>query len=374
MTVPNAPFQLTTTQKQQVSLLYHFASLEYLKGLQQRLHALLASIDPTLDLAKLQNRDELLADPRWGTRNTADNWGNNGWPFLADFELSVATDIAKRALESYSRTGATQCVRGLAELSLDWITPAEEEHFQTSLENVSMYAGNIDATMYQTQKSGNWNDFRLTRKLQETIEVLQSASALRLRPDVLGQTGQTPVRTGVYLPLGDPHGSPQFCWTGPPAGRLLECNTFNELGLAALAALGRHDLWLDEQGMQAFALAHAKDPRLNQDSFFDYSLAKPHLTPSLVGRHAFTTRPCSWIYVEQLHGEPMDWQDSDETATPAGGPRVEAGAPCPQAGYYFTPAKLDSRRYFAVNETMPQVGGQYGHTIWQWDSDQGNTK
>ncbi|MHA4866258.1 hypothetical protein ACXZ1M_00990 [Duganella sp. PWIR1] len=374
MTMPNAPFQLTTTQKQQVSLLYHFASLEYLKGLQQRLHALLASIDPTLDLAKLQNRDELLADPRWGTRNTADNWGNNGWPFLADFELSVATDIAKRAFESYSVTGANQCIRGLAELSLDWMTPDEEDDFQTQLEQISLYAGNIDDTMYQHETSGRWDDFTLTVALQEMPDVLDAAPALRLRPDVIGQTGQTPVRTGVYLPLDDPHGSPQFCWTGQPAGKLLECNTFNDLGLAALAALGRSKLWRDAQGMQAFAQAHAKDPRLAQDPFLADSLPEPELTPSLVGRNAFTTRPCSWIYVEQLHGEPMDWQDSDETATPAGGPRVEAGAPCPQAGYYFTPAKLDSRRYFAVNETMPQVGGQYGHTIWQWDSDQGNTK
>ncbi|WP_343729595.1 hypothetical protein [Duganella sp.] len=370
----NAPFQLTTTQKEQVSLLYHFASLEYLKGLQQRLHALLASIDPTLDLAKLQNRDELLADPRWGTRNTADNWGNNGWPFLADFELSIATDIAKRAFESYSVTGANQCVRGLAELSLDWMTPEEEDDFQARLEQISVYAGNIDSTMYQHEASGRWDDFTLTVTLQEMPEVLQSAPALRLRPDVIGNTGQTPVRTGVYLPLDDPHGTPQFCWTGPPAGKLLECNTFNDLGLAALAALGRRQLWRDTRAMQAFAQSHAKDPRLAQDPFLADSLPEPELTPSLVGRHAFTTRPCSWIYVEQLHGQPMDWQDSSETATPTGGPRVDAGAPCPQAGYYFTPAKSDSRRHFVVGETMPEVGGQYGYTIWQWDSNQEDTK
>jgi hypothetical protein len=70
----------------------------------------------------------------------------------------------------------------------------------------------------------------------------------------------------------------------------------------------------------------------------------------------------------------MDWQDSSETATPTGGPRVDAGAPCPQAGYYFTPAKSDSRRHFVVGETMPEVGGQYGYTIWQWDSNQEDTK
>ena len=94
---------------------------------------------------------------------------NNGWPFLADFELSVATHIAKRAFEVYSITGANQCGRGLAEKSLDC--------------------------------------------------------------------------TGVYLPVDDPHGTPQFCWTGSPAGELLECSTFNDLRLEAVAAVGRADLW-----------------------------------------------------------------------------------------------------------------------------------
>ncbi|MYM70432.1 hypothetical protein GTP45_27020 [Pseudoduganella sp. FT55W] len=37
MNMQNAPFQLSTTPKEQVSLLYHFGSLECVKGLQQRL-------------------------------------------------------------------------------------------------------------------------------------------------------------------------------------------------------------------------------------------------------------------------------------------------------------------------------------------------
>lgn len=366
----NVPFQLTATQQTQVTLLYHFASLEYLKGLQQRLHALMALIDPTLDLAKLQNRDQLLTDQRWGTRNTSENWANNGWPFLADFALSIATDIAKRAFESYAITGTNQCERGLAELSLDWMTPDEEDAFKARFEQLSLYAMNIDKTMDQHGNSGRWDDFGLTRRLDEFKEVLREAPALRLRADVTGQTGSVPVRTGVYLPLDDPYGTPQFCWTGKPAGQLLECRTFNDLGLAALAALGRDKLWLDDSGMQAFAQAHAHDVRLANDSFLAYSLAKPHLSSSLVARHAFTSRPCNWIYVEQMPGVPMDWAPVGEVAQSDSGPRVEAGAPCPQTGYYITPAKADSRRHFTRGDIMPQVGGDYGATIWQWDIHQ----
>lgn len=51
--------------------------------------------------------------------------------------------------------------------------------------------------------------------------------------------------------------------------------------------------------------------------------------------------------------------------------RAEAGQPCPREGFYFTPAKVNSRKFFKQGEIMPKVGGDYGATIWQWDGQQG---
>ena len=51
-------------------------------------------------------------------------------------------------------------------------------------------------------------------------------------------------------------------------------------------------------------------------------------------------------------------------------PNVPANQPCPEAGWWFTPAEPDSRRYFKQGETMPSVGGDYGQTFWQWSPDQ----
>lgn len=47
--------------------------------------------------------------------------------------------------------------------------------------------------------------------------------------------------------------------------------------------------------------------------------------------------------------------------------RCVAGQPCPRAGFWFTPARAGSRRQFAIGDVMPEVGGDYGATIWQWD-------
>jgi len=51
-----------------------------------------------------------------------------------------------------------------------------------------------------------------------------------------------------------------------------------------------------------------------------------------------------------------------------------ADQPCPETGWWFTPAKADSRRYFKQGETMPSVGGDYGQTYWQWSPDQSAPK
>lgn len=51
--------------------------------------------------------------------------------------------------------------------------------------------------------------------------------------------------------------------------------------------------------------------------------------------------------------------------------RVEGGQPCPQAGYWTTPAQQDSRRLFKVGEIMPTFEhSAYGATIWQWSEEQ----
>ncbi|AXV83405.1 hypothetical protein CJO92_17510 (plasmid) [Ralstonia solanacearum] len=54
--------------------------------------------------------------------------------------------------------------------------------------------------------------------------------------------------------------------------------------------------------------------------------------------------------------------------------RCEAGQPCPKSGYWLTPAKAGSRKYFQQGEIMPDIASDYGSTIWQWDNDQSDPK
>ncbi len=51
--------------------------------------------------------------------------------------------------------------------------------------------------------------------------------------------------------------------------------------------------------------------------------------------------------------------------------RVEANQPCPQSGWWWTPARNDSRQFFKQNDVMPDFAhSNYGATIWYRDANQ----
>jgi len=80
-------------------MLTYYSSLEYLISLHTLVTRLIdGNIDPVLDQAKSQGRDAVLVDERWGTRDTSQNWSNNGWPYLKGLQDLLARQIAERPL------------------------------------------------------------------------------------------------------------------------------------------------------------------------------------------------------------------------------------------------------------------------------------
>lgn len=369
MHIMTTPISLTPWQKKQAAILYHVTSLDYLIGLKQRLNSIIAFIDPTLDLAVAEGRDRFLISQRWGERDMSQNWANNARPFLADFQLRTAKNIANRAFEIYETTGAYQCGRGMSEYSMQWSTPDEQEKFDTMFAELSDYAGRIDETTYKCVPGSRWHDYAFARTWHDLKEHFTRLPKFRVRMDVEAETGKVPVRTGVYLPQGDPNGSLQFAWTGGEGGVLQECATFNELGLAALRAVGRRDLWRDGDKMLSFLRASRSNSSLLDDPFYE-DAHNAEVAGAFIALHSFTSHPCKWLYVELVNGE---FEDIDENPMPATHDtriRVESGQPCPASGYFSSPANQGRRQFFKQGEMMPDVGDKIWATIWQWNEQQ----
>lgn len=352
-------------------MLYYWMSLDYLKGLKGMIDKLMAGTDVLLDLAQSQGRDGLIADERWGVRDTSANWSTYGHSALADFRKSTIKLIAWRANEMYCGTGAYQCAYLLDETSSRWMTQDEEDIFKKQAEAVFSYAFRIDEvagaggqrTLGDSCMIAHWQDYR---------GHFPRLPRFRVRTDVVGETGKLPPRTGVYVPQDDPHGTMQFAWTGNGDGILGKVQTYNEAGLAAVKAMGRNAIWQDEQKMMAYVIEALKQKRLQPANGFDWKDVDDLDAAWLVlSPQVFTNCPCKWYFVEMIDGEYDDTNEDDDTAAePLRRPNVAAGTPCPETGWWFTPAQSGSRRYFKAGETMPSLGGDYGLTFWQWSPDQ----
>jgi hypothetical protein len=364
------PPTLTVWQNRQAAMLYHFASLDYLKQLHHLVSdAIDGFIEPLLVLAKEQGRDSVLIDPRWGIRNTVENWSNNAWPFLKEFQASLAKDIAGRAFDRYSTSGANDCFRGVAEYSTQWATVEEEQTFESIVRAISHYAHYIDLTL-DDYCGSRWTDSAFGHAFKEFAATRSQIPRFRIRPDVIGESGKTPSRTGVYVAQDDPNAALQFAWTGNGGGRLRPSRTFSEIGLEALRRIGRDDLWFNDEKMFEFATTGQYSTLFRPTV---YMLGEEHrdFAAMAIAKEAFIDRPCKWYFVETLNGEFEDIADqSPEISAQPAVEKVLGGDTCRKTGFYFTPADPNSRRRLAQGETAPQFDSQYGQTIWQWDAQQ----
>lgn len=365
-------FPLTQWQKKQAYLLYHFSSLPYLMGLKERVDNLKSYAEERIHQSRSQGRDRFLHSAQWGDRNTTENWSTNAWQFLADFQLSVVKAIADLPSQIYHITGTYQCARGISEYSMQWATADEEMKFDEMLAEISRYSRKIDRTMQKHYQISWWDDFGLALAWEEHAQMLHQIPKFRVLPDIISGTDNIPPRTGVYIAMDDPQASLQFAWNGAPGGELLPGSTLNDLGRAALSAVGRQKLWVDQAAMYEFICKNLSHPALADDPYLDEP-PEPPIAASLIARHAFTGCSTRWCFVEMVEGEFESIErepDLYKSSSTLGTQRFTAGETCIISGYYITPARLDSRRRFVSGDVFPHLDSAYGKTIWQWDTQQ----
>lgn len=366
--------ELNPWHKRQATLLYYFASLDYLKGLLPLIDEWIAFTD-----AALKERQAIdtagLAHANWQPANTTAHFSTYAYAAMMDFRESVMRQIAKRSLERYSGAGEYQCGRMLSEYAgyphnMLWTTYEQQAEFKERAEKAFKYAARLSvvlarpATLDDASFWYYWQDYRAS---------FARLPRFRVRTDVEGETGKTPPRTGVYVPQDDPYAALQFAWTGGH-GELGETYVLNDMGRKALEAVGRKGLWGDEEGLFRFANRSEYKGVITNLGF---PVNEAWEAPGSVGEQAFESKPCKWYFVEMVNGE---YEDHDGTYAGTGEitqaqQRIPAGKDCPRAGYWHTPAKQGSRHYFKQGDVFPQIeGSAYGATFWQWSPIQSDPK
>ena len=123
--------------------------------------------------------------------------------------------------------------------------------------------------------------------------------------------------------------------------------------------------------------SHKPDEAGNQGGYYGYWSFEAGAAVLLLGieddssLHQYLYYPTDLVAWSREHAHLSEPGSGGSGIANAERLHCEAGQPCPHEGWWFTPAKADSRRFFKQGEVMPAFSTDYGSTIWQWDERQG---
>jgi len=252
-------------------------------------------------------------------------WGERVIPNFRDTLQYLYDGYIKRSHEDWTcylgfQGGINGDVRGQRDFSTDWFDEVEAGGADKYYD-LLYRAGHLADPIWRTA-GAYWIKGTLTylysHDSRGALPDLEQWPKYRLRPDITIETGAPVLQTGIYLPLID-DSCAQFLIAGEAADK---------------ANVGY-------------------DPETLQN----------------VGR-----APTRWVLVERVPGEFVDDPLADLLAGKDASVRIErvpAGTPCPETGWWYTPAKADSRRHFKQGEVLPKIeGSDYGDTFWLWSPEQ----
>ena len=310
----------TPLNPQEIYLLERYSSLEYYEEMYKAWREMLAHVEDCYDkfMHHLPHDYRKRALPY----QPDSAWGQTVLPNFRNTMLSLENGYLKMKRGDASgisaSIGVENDMRGVRDYWDGWmneVIPTALATYGETSSRASHYASN----MYHTYNA-SWNPTSLTTNYWDRgrgpLNPPPSWPIYRLNPSVTVKTDDPVPQTGIYLPTADDSAA-QFLVKGEEAVN---------------AKIG-----YDTKRLQYISKA-----------------------------------PTLWTLVERIadSGGGSTTDATEETRRP----NVPAGSPCPETGWWFTPAQSGSRRYFKAGDNMPSVGGDYGLTFWQWSPDQSAPK
>jgi hypothetical protein len=301
---------------QEIYLLERYSSLDYFGQMRDAWAKMIAVAEEAL-------RDFMLKLPAdYRSRDLSHQpdivWGERVLPnFRSTLESLNAGYIllSHGDLNSLALSGNVQSdIKGqTSDFPAEWMPKELEDQFWHWQFEAGTRARNISSS-----EEAGWNVGELSARYKDRFRgtLNPPASWPIYRPSTTSRvkTGDPVVRTGVYLPA---------------------CSD-------SCAALLIKDY-------EAFAATVGYDPKTMQNT---------------------SEVPTVWTLVERIADSGGGAPGENDPIKAGVRLRCEARQPCPREGFWFTPARPNSRRHFKAAEPMPDVGGDYGITIWQWDETQ----
>jgi hypothetical protein len=309
---------------QEIYLLERYISLEYFGELRDRWEALIKHIDRCLS-AYMQS-----LPPDYRGRHVSEQpditWEHRVLPNFRSSLQALNEGYIRLSHRDFSGLhcawGPRGDYKGQLDYSPEWMRKEDELIYHDLLEKSRTYAINIAAT-----EGAEWDPYDLLKysRSRGPLNPPESWPAYRVNKAVSVISGQKLRHSGIYIPDVD-NSCAQFL-----------SSRYDEAPEARVCV----------------GVREIPDPVTGEK--WDEALI-------------LEERPCTWYLVDRSI-------DSENTALPINANPVHVqrhaeGESCHVAGFYFTPARPDSRRFFDKGAIFPGFDAAYGKTIWQWDDVQ----
>ncbi|MFV5191991.1 MULTISPECIES: hypothetical protein [Acinetobacter] len=369
----NIEQQLTRFQKQSVALIYYVTSRSYLEMLLTKLDDLIQYTGGVIDLADQQYRDRVLLQEGWEMGDTSANWSTYAYPSLLDFRLGLIRIIEQTKQEKYGWTPAYNTARMLGEFQPNWMSEEEETDFKMRFDELYRLCSYYDSCVKPPR---SWSLYSLFEVIKELEIFDHKVPKFTIRTDIRVNSGELISKTGVYIPVGDQYGVPQFAWTYQESdtferGWLEKCRTINALGKQLFSKFNEYTAWTPSEELRTFAIENIKKKKIDDDFGYvklNYD-SQLRLAPELIANNVFSKADCSWYFVELVEGEFEDigGEEIDVFATPD--LKVIGGELCPRTGYWILSSQKEKRLYFTKGTLIPKYNKDWGEEYWIFDGE-----
>jgi hypothetical protein len=305
---------------QEIYLLERYSSLEYFGPMRDEFATCVKAAENALAEFMKHLPPDYRSQPLWKQPDAA--WGETVIPNL-QWALQGLNEgyiyLSRGDADALGMAGNidTSFASIVRDYSWDWMPEPHQSQYDRCMTIAWKMSSNISHTQQGNWAMGDLTDFYHTGA-RGILDAPPSWPLYRVNPAVRVKAGEKVPQNGVYLP--DAANS---------------CAEFLIEGCKA---------W------EANVMNHPENP----------------------DDRSFSSQPTIWTLVERIadSGGGTGCLPQGDSANGKRRPNVPANTPCPEAGWWFTPAQGNSRRYFKQDEVMPSVGGDYGDTYWQWSPDQ----
>lgn len=273
-------------------MLYRYASPDYLKDVSSIITQLIdGNLTPELERQVAASYAHVMQGQQ-RVHNDSQLWADNSRSLLAQMQSLLAQDIRQRSGGAY-RSGSlddffTQVARSDAG---EAYRMSDEYHVYSNL--IGQYISAADDILVEHRRRQGICDFWFACRYADFLSDQEFIPRFRVRTDIVAASGEVPPRAGVYISIDDPNAALQFAWPDNDRGMLTDCCTFNEIGLAALADVGRDALWFDQNKMADFFQSNGLKTPFGEQFPVSYSTI-----PGSVQIESKARRPCQWHFVE----------------------------------------------------------------------------